>query len=315
MESVEVLTVSDMIKFSSNSNDNEGSILDNVGCELDLPNLSILNIKEETSAPITETNLPAFSEILSENKPQRSEQMQSNENLPHLSALLENGLHTNTQPQDDYLPVLSALNADAKSTKGDSSHNSLFTDMTIEKLERRDSDGSDNRRPSLNVQFSHFSNISRNASRTACVSPLPNLSLNTILKHFSYCELEAATNNFDETPHINSLEKEDSVEQSNGRFLGSGAFGSVFLAVGLLETPVAVKRLYLSNPDVVNVDDAVTKQFRNEVEVLWKYKHDNLVSLVGYSCDGPTYCLMYEYISGGALKDRLQVKFVLLNIY
>lgn len=97
--------------------------------------------------------------------------------------------------------------------------------------------------------------------------------------------------------------------------MGSGAFGSVFLALDLLDEPVAVKRLYLNNPDIVDVDDAVTKQFKNEVEVLCKYKHENLVSLVGYSCDGPTYCLMYEYISGGALKDKLQVIFTIYYYY
>lgn len=74
-----------------------------------------------------------------------------------------------------------------------------------------------------------------------------------------------------------------------------------------MDGPVAVKKLVLSNVDVVNVDDTVTKQFRNEVEVLSRYKHENLLSLVGYSCDGPTYCLLYEYIPAGALKDRLQV--------
>lgn len=81
-----------------------------------------------------------------------------------------------------------------------------------------------------------------------------------------------------------------------------------------IDVPVAVKKLVLSNVDVVNVDDTVTKQFRNEVEVLSKYKHENLLELVGYSCDGPTYCLLYEYIPAGALKDRLQVIMVLFYI-
>lgn len=268
-----------MIKFSSNAG---------VASESELPNLTLL---------------------ISDGVPPISELMRS-KNVPMLSALLSNGCDSNNASQvqnDVYLPVISALNI---SSKNDSSENSVSTDISVEKIERRDStEPSDNRRPSLNTQFSHFSNISRNTSRTTCVSPLPNLSLNTILKHFSYYELENATNNFDETPHVNSLERENSQEQSNGRFLGSGAFGSVFLALDLLKKPVAVKRLYLNNPDVVNVDDAVTKQFKNEVEVLCRYKHENLVTLIGYSCDGPTYCLMYEYISGGALKDRLQVIF------
>ncbi|KAJ8948602.1 hypothetical protein NQ318_007606 [Aromia moschata] len=143
-------------------------------------------------------------------------------------------------------------------------------------------------------------NSSDNSTKSRpCTSPLPNLSLNTLLPHFSYSELQLATNNFNKNSYEGA--------EGSGRFLGSGAFGSVFLALGLLDRPVAVKKLVLEDVEVVNVDDIVTKQFRNEVEVLSKYKHENLLSLLGYSCDGCTYCLMYEYIPGGALKDRLQV--------
>lgn len=292
-------SVSDLMKFSSSSN-SRGDSANQLDSEQELPALTLLNIKENG-----DSSLVVSERVSDEIVPPISELMRS-ENVPNISLLLSNGCDSNNTSQVQsgaYLPVFSALKANSSS---------VSTGISLER--RNSTEPFDNRRPSLNTQFSHFSNISRNTSRTTCVSPLPNLSLNTILKHFSYCELESATNNFDETPHVNSLERENSQEQSNGRFLGSGAFGSVFLALDLLDKPVAVKRLYLSNPDVVNVDDAVTKQFKNEVEVLCKYKHENLVSLVGYSCDGPTYCLMYEYISGGALKDRLQVIFCLVVI-
>lgn len=131
-----------------------------------------------------------------------------------------------------------------------------------------------------------------------CTSPLPNLSLNTDLPHFAYGQLDNATNNFNDAP-FTSLE-------NPGRLLGSGAFGMVFLGVGLFKNPVAVKKIILDNAEVVKVDDAVTKRFRNEVENLSNFKHENLLSLLGYSCDGCTYCLLYEYISGGTVKDRLQ---------
>lgn len=131
---------------------------------------------------------------------------------------------------------------------------------------------------------------SSNSSSAKCQSPLPNLSLNTELPHFSYSELEIATSNF------------------SGQFLGSGAFGSVFLANGLLENPVAVKKILLENAEVVNENDQVTKRFKNEVENLCKYHHENLVSLLGYSCDGSTYCLVYEFVSGGSLFERLKVR-------
>ncbi|KAG5898273.1 hypothetical protein JTB14_008617 [Gonioctena quinquepunctata] len=150
---------------------------------------------------------------------------------------------------------------------------------------------------SLNMSSQASSNVS--LQTPPCSSPLPALSLDTALPHFNYSTLLTATNNFDDNPYVG--------ENDRGRLLGSGEFGSVFLALGLFEQSVAVKKIFLGNAEVVNVDDEVTKQFRNEVEILSKYKHDNLLSLLGFSCDGCTYCLIYDYMPGGALKDRLQV--------
>ncbi|CAG9760082.1 unnamed protein product [Ceutorhynchus assimilis] len=138
------------------------------------------------------------------------------------------------------------------------------------------------------------SNISLTGSSSdASSSVLPSISLNTQLPHFDYSKLEDATNRF-------------SSDKENGRFLGAGAFGSVFLATDLLDKPVAVKKIFLDHEKLSNEIEQITEQFRNEVELLCKYKHDNLVSLLGYSCDGPTYCLVYEYVSGGSLFDVLQ---------
>lgn len=144
-------------------------------------------------------------------------------------------------------------------------------------------------------------------------SPLPSLSLNTLLQHYPYAELEAATNYFNEAPYINS--QSNNIDLPNGRFLGSGAFGSVYLACGILDRPIAVKKINLKDLNIVRADDIVTKQFTNEVEILYKYKHNNLLSLLGYSCDGLTYCLLYEYVSGGNLKDRLQVNSLAFSDY
>lgn len=159
---------------------------------------------------------------------------------------------------------------------------------------------------SIDSSMSDLTSVNNASSDTncrPCNSPLPQLSLNTKLPHFNYNDLIIATNKFNENLYLDS--------NAEGRFLGSGAFGSVYLAFGLLEKPVAVKKLILENVEFVDIDATVTKQFRNEVEVLSHYKHPNLLELVGYSCDGCTYCLLYEYIQGGALNVRLRVNIFL----
>nr|XP_008198085.1 PREDICTED: probable receptor-like protein kinase At5g18500 isoform X2 [Tribolium castaneum] len=227
----------------------------------------------------------------------------NNANVPHLSSLLTDEASNNNIPA-----VISDLVSQSSSETTENA-DSAVNRPELSSLLNQSSDDSE---PNFNVpaiselslasssdSSSNFPALSQlidsEKNSRSCSSPLPNLSLNTPLPHFSYCDLATATNNFDETP----------VAQG-GRFLGSGAFGKVYLGVGLVSKPVAVKKVILENVDVVRVDDMVTKQFRNEVEILSKYEHENLVALRGYSCDGDTYCLLYEYVPGGALKDRLQ---------
>uniref|UniRef100_A0A2N9G7A9 Protein kinase domain-containing protein n=1 Tax=Fagus sylvatica TaxID=28930 RepID=A0A2N9G7A9_FAGSY len=99
---------------------------------------------------------------------------------------------------------------------------------------------------------------------------------------FSYSELEEATNNFD-------LEKE----------LGDGGFGTVYHGKLHDGREVAVKRLYGHNYKRV-------QQFLNEVEILTRLRHKNLVPL--YGCTS-RHCrellLVYEYIPNGTVADHI----------
>ncbi|XP_031247680.1 LEAF RUST 10 DISEASE-RESISTANCE LOCUS RECEPTOR-LIKE PROTEIN KINASE-like 1.1 [Pistacia vera] len=100
---------------------------------------------------------------------------------------------------------------------------------------------------------------------------------------FSYSELAKATNNF-------SHEKE----------LGDGGFGTVYYAKLRDGREVAVKRLYEHNYRRV-------EQFMNEVEILTRLRHKNLVSLYGctsrHSQQG--LLLVYEYVPNGTVADHL----------
>ncbi|NXL60759.1 IRAK4 kinase, partial [Chordeiles acutipennis] len=47
------------------------------------------------------------------------------------------------------------------------------------------------------------------------------------------------------------------------------------------------------------------KQFDQEIKMMAKCHHENLVQLLGFSSDGAQPCLVYEYMPNGSLLDRL----------
>ncbi|KAI6686142.1 hypothetical protein NL676_032055 [Syzygium grande] len=99
---------------------------------------------------------------------------------------------------------------------------------------------------------------------------------------FTSTELEEATNNF-----------------SASNELGDGGFGTVYYGKLRDGREVAVKRLYERNYQRV-------KQFMNEVEILTRLQHKNLVSLYGCtSRHSRELLLVYEYISNGTVADHI----------
>lgn len=99
---------------------------------------------------------------------------------------------------------------------------------------------------------------------------------------FTYEELEEATNNF-----------------HTSKELGEGGFGTVYKGDLKDGRVVAVKRHYESNFKRV-------AQFMNEVEILARLRHKNLVTLYGCtSKHSRELLLVYEYISNGTVADHL----------
>ncbi|XP_058812850.1 interleukin-1 receptor-associated kinase 4-like [Topomyia yanbarensis] len=115
------------------------------------------------------------------------------------------------------------------------------------------------------------------------------------VQQFSYTALESATANFDTRPFTNR-----NPAAPNGRILGVGGFGEVFLGTNL--TPdiklAAVKRLFPSNYKY-------REKFDQEREILSKYTHPNIVQLLGY-CDTDQLCLVYEFLPGGTMEAALK---------
>uniref|UniRef100_A0A8C3Q0Q8 Interleukin-1 receptor-associated kinase 4 n=1 Tax=Chrysolophus pictus TaxID=9089 RepID=A0A8C3Q0Q8_CHRPC len=115
-------------------------------------------------------------------------------------------------------------------------------------------------------------------------------SSNADFHNFCFHDLESVTNNFDERP-----------ESAGGNKLGEGGFGIVFKGY-INGRNVAVKKLAA----VVDVSaQDLKQQFDQEIEIMAKCKHENLVELLGFSSDGAQPCLVYEYMPNGSLLDRL----------
>ncbi|KXG31948.1 LEAF RUST 10 DISEASE-RESISTANCE LOCUS RECEPTOR-LIKE PROTEIN KINASE-like 1.2 [Sorghum bicolor] len=100
---------------------------------------------------------------------------------------------------------------------------------------------------------------------------------------FTYEELDEATDGF-----------------SDERELGVGGFGTVYKGTLLDGSVVAVKRLYKNSYKSV-------EQFQNEVEILSRLRHPNLVTLYGCTSPGSSrdLLLVYEYVPNGTLADHL----------
>ncbi|XP_010594256.1 interleukin-1 receptor-associated kinase 4 [Loxodonta africana] len=107
---------------------------------------------------------------------------------------------------------------------------------------------------------------------------------------FSFFELKNVTNNFDERPL-----------SAGGNKMGEGGFGVVYKGCVNNRT-VAVKKLAA----MVDIStEELRQQFDQEIKVMAKCQHENLVELLGFSSDGDGLCLVYVYMPNGSLLDRL----------
>ncbi|CAI8597059.1 unnamed protein product [Vicia faba] len=100
---------------------------------------------------------------------------------------------------------------------------------------------------------------------------------------FTYEELSAATNNFD-----------------NNAQIGQGGYGKVYKGILYNGTVVAIKRAQEGSLQG-------EKEFLTEIRILSRIHHRNLVSLIGYCDEEGEQMLVYEFMSNGTLRDHLSV--------
>lgn len=116
--------------------------------------------------------------------------------------------------------------------------------------------------------------------------------------HFSIKEIIKATNRFDKANEI-----------------GEGGFGKVFVGKFPCGRSLAIKQACIADYS----SETGRGQFRNEVSLLSRLHHKNLVRLEGFCDDGGQQILVYEYMKLGNLHDLLhgnvQGKHVTLDWY
>ncbi|KAK4751663.1 hypothetical protein SAY87_020461 [Trapa incisa] len=106
-------------------------------------------------------------------------------------------------------------------------------------------------------------------------------SIPCFYSEISFLEIKGATKNFDHSLKI-----------------GEGGYGSIYKGI-LCHTEVAIKMFHphsLQGPS----------EFQQEVEVLSKVRHPNLVTLIG-ACP-EAWALVYEFLPNGSLEDRISCK-------
>ncbi|XP_052181842.1 cysteine-rich receptor-like protein kinase 29 [Diospyros lotus] len=96
------------------------------------------------------------------------------------------------------------------------------------------------------------------------------------IKRFQLSSIKAATNDF-----------------AQANVLGRGAYGVVYKATLPDGQEIAVKRLKLSSCN----DD----EFKNELSVLAKLEHENLVKFLGFCLEGTEKILVFEFVKNGSL--------------
>ncbi|KAK4266842.1 hypothetical protein QN277_023710 [Acacia crassicarpa] len=99
---------------------------------------------------------------------------------------------------------------------------------------------------------------------------------------FSFQEIEQATRNFNSSLKI-----------------GEGGYGNIYKGT-LRQTEVAIKMLHAKN------SSQGPAEFQQEIDVLRKLRHPNLITLIG-ACP-ESWTLVYDYQPNGSLEDRLNCK-------
>ncbi|OWM72257.1 hypothetical protein CDL15_Pgr018142 [Punica granatum] len=87
-----------------------------------------------------------------------------------------------------------------------------------------------------------------------------------------------------------------------GEMIGAGGFSKVYL--GRFSSEAAVGS-GLAAVKVHNASERLNMAFRQELDILLRVRHDNIVKLIGFCDDEKEGALVFEYLPNGNLQERL----------
>nr|XP_023919509.1 L-type lectin-domain containing receptor kinase IX.1-like [Quercus suber]POF01580.1 l-type lectin-domain containing receptor kinase ix.1 [Quercus suber] len=132
------------------------------------------------------------------------------------------------------------------------------------------------------VKRKRYKNDSRGGDIDSVSSISTDLERGALPKKFSYSDLVAATEGF-----------------ADDRRLGQGGSGQVYRGtLGDLDRPVAVKRIFTESQHSQCL-------FINEVKIISRLIHRNLVQFIGWCHERGEFLLVYEHMSNGSLDNHL----------
>ena len=99
---------------------------------------------------------------------------------------------------------------------------------------------------------------------------------------------------------INEIEKTPETKYKIIKNIGSGSYGTVFLAYNIFtKEKVAIKKIYKSN-EVLLSDGIII----DEIEILKNLNHPDIVKIIEFYGTEEAYYIVNEYCSGGELYDK-----------
>ncbi|KAJ2952062.1 hypothetical protein O0L34_g4326 [Tuta absoluta] len=135
------------------------------------------------------------------------------------------------------------------------------------------------------------------------------------LTHFEYKDLEKLTKRFAERliylPDPTVATEEGQVQGKLAGKIGSGGFGDVYVGWHSKHGHIAVKKARQLHYD--RKPEIAMRTFNAEVKFLSQFRHKNIVAIIGFSMDGPSLCIVSEYIDGGSLEQKLAAKILTKN--